>query len=256
MSSIRTVLTVSALTLPLMNAGAQARPRVSAPAAGPQASATELLNRRRELDLTPRQVARLDSIERAQWSQRRALMQQVRKQRDSICADRRPCTLSTEEREKVRALMEQNRPRREGLLRGDSAARALAMGLLDSTQRGRVQGWRMERRRAGLERMQRGFGAPGYRQFGANPGLRRGPGDRPLRPRLDRDDAFGPGFGPRGRVGPRYFERRRGMIDDRRDFPGVRMRRVPPRPPRGDAEDGVPGMEPDGARVRPDTLPR
>lgn len=221
MLDARTLLAVSTLLLPLASAGAQGRPRQGQqpPDGPPPASVTELLDARRALDLTPRQVARLDSIERAQFTQRRALMQQMRTQRDSACANRRPCDLAPEERQKLRDSFAKGGQGPQALWRSDSAGRALAMSLLDSTQRGRVQGWRQARgmmaRRAfsqGRGQGGRGFG----RQFGPGMG-RRGQMGQGFGPRMrqgqwrddmgppggiDRGGRFGPGVGPRGRMGP------------------------------------------------------
>jgi hypothetical protein len=248
MSYRRTILTVTALAFPLWAAQAQARPRAAAGPRGPLPSATELLNRRRALDLTPRQVARLDSIERAQWTERRAMAEQLQKQRDSICAGRRPCVLSQDEREKARTLFEQNRPRREAMWSRDSIANARALSVLDSTQRGRVQGWRMARREARFFRGQRGA-AP--RALRGQPGFyprRRPDAPREFAPRFPRRMP-GPGAEPGAPLGPRRFDRR-GFMDD--GFDGPRgMRRLPRR------DDGGPNGPEDerpAPMARPDTL--
>lgn len=215
MHARRTLLAATVLALPLLSAGAQGRRRPTpAPGGAPPISATELLDARRELDLSPRQVARLDSIERSQVAQRRTLMQQMQKQRDSVCANRNPCRLSAEERESFRG-----RLGTESFRRSDSLGRSLAFSVLDSTQRGRVQGWRQGQRRAMMARGQmgrdigpRGMGR-GFRDQGAR--RPRGPqfqgmGPRGTRREMDRDfgprfrrprmapDDMGPGFRGRG----------------------------------------------------------
>jgi hypothetical protein len=155
-------------------------------------SASELLDRRRALDLSPRQVARLDSIERVQFSQRRAMGEQMRKQRDSVCADRNPCVLTPEERDRFRAQQEQLRPQREQMMRGDSLSRAQAYAVLDSTQRSRLQTMREQRvmrQRAAFQqdRMQRGrvpragFRRDGMRGFERSR-VERGPRFREFQP--------------------------------------------------------------------------
>jgi hypothetical protein len=214
MHARRTLLAATVLALPLLSAGAQGRRRPTpAPGGAPPISATELLDARRELDLSPRQVARLDSIERSQFAQRRTLMQQMQRQRDSVCANRTPCRLSDEERESFRGRLGS-----ESFRRSDSLGRSLAFSVLDSTQRGRVQGWRQGQRRAmmsqgrmgrdmGPRGMGRGFREQGARrprgpQFqGMGPrGYRemdRGFGPRMRRPRMAPDD-MGPGFRGRG----------------------------------------------------------
>jgi hypothetical protein len=224
----RTLLTLSFLALPAASEAQPRRPMPDRPG-GRGLSATELLNRRRELDLTPRQVARLDSIERAQFAQRRQLGLELQRQRDSLCANRRPCVLSQEERQRFRDQMERERPRREAMLRGDSAARSLAFSMLDSTQRGRVQGMRMRApmgrgeigpRFRGQDRgfmgPRRGFARPG--EFG--PRFNRGQ----MGPRFNRR-GMEPGVAPRERpMGPRLLrERRPGMGGDM----GPRLRRMP-----------------------------
>lgn len=141
------VLGSLAAILPLSGAEAQARRdslprRIIAPRTP---SATELLERRRDLDLTSRQVARLDSIEREQFSARRAAQARMRQVQDSICGDRRPCVLTPEEAQRFRAQREQMRPQREQMMRTDSAARSRAYAVLDSTQRTRLQSIREQR---------------------------------------------------------------------------------------------------------------
>jgi hypothetical protein len=238
----RTLLAATVLALPLLSAGAQGRRR-PAPAASdtPPISATELLDARRQLDLTPRQVARLDSIERSQLAQRRSFMQQMQKQRDSVCANRTPCRLSDEERLAFRNRMGGSEA--NAFRRSDSLGRSLAYSLLDSTQRGRVQGWRQGERRAMMTRGRMGPGmGPGGRGMGR--GWREEGGRRPRGPQWQ-------GFAPRGP--------RRGMD---RDF-GPRMRR--PGMQRDDMGPGFRGMRrddqgrPDGGQPgrppRPDALP-
>lgn len=141
------VLGSLAAILPLGGVEAQARRdslprRIIAPRTP---SATELLERRRALDLTPRQVARLDSIEREQFSARRAARDRMLQMQDSICGDRRPCVLTPDEAQRFRAQREQMRPQREAMMRADSAARSRAYAVLDSTQRTRLQNIREQR---------------------------------------------------------------------------------------------------------------
>ena len=47
---------------------------------------SRLLDARRQLDLTPRQVAQLDSIERIQFAERKAFAERMRPARDSMQA--------------------------------------------------------------------------------------------------------------------------------------------------------------------------
>ena len=204
----------------------QMRPRVVVPR---EPSASELLDRRRELDLNPRQVARLDSIERAEFSERRAIRQRMTQQVDSVCANRRPCVLTPEERGRFRSRMEELRPQREQMLRGDSVARSQAYALLDSTQRGRLQtmreqrvmrargmherGMRMRDRMDGPRGLRdRGFRRPGMRGYERNRmQLERRQFERRLRREFSE---------PRARF--RDMRPRRGPGDDSTESPGTR----------------------------------
>lgn len=190
----------------------QMRPRVIAPRAP---SASELLDRRRELDLTPRQVARLDSIERTRFSERRAVRERMTQQIDSVCANRRPCVLTPEERGRFRARMDEMRPPREQMMRGDSAARSQAYAVLDGTQRSRLQTMREQRvmrarglRERGMRMRDRGD-APRNRSF-----------RREGMPRYERD---------RMQLERRQFERRmrRDFGEPRGRFRDMRPRRAP-----------------------------
>lgn len=199
----------------------QMRPRVIAPR---EPSASELLDRRRELDLTPRQVARLDSIERTRFSERRAIREQMTRQIDSVCANRRPCVLTPEERGRFRTRMEEMRPQREQMMRGDSAARLQAYSVLDSTQRSRLQ----------TMREQRVMRARGLRERGMRMRDRMdGPRSRSFRregmPRYERD---------RMQLERRQFERRM-----RRDFAEPRERMRDLRPRRGPGADSTESSE-------------
>ncbi len=190
----------------------QVRPRVIAPR---EPSASELLDRRRELDLTPRQVVRLDSIERTRFSERRAIREQMTRQIDSVCANRRPCVLTPEERGRFRTRMEEMRPQREQMMRGDSTARSQAYAVLDSTQRSRLQTMREQRvmRARGLRergmRMRNRMDVPRSRSF-----------RREGMPRYERD---------RMQLERRQFERRmrRDFDEPRGRFRDMRPRRAP-----------------------------
>ncbi len=219
------------LALPLALT-AQARPRRPEPAATPtprlqgMISPTELLDRRRELDLTPRQVARLDSLERRMIAQRRTLADQARALRDSTCGRDGRCNLSDSARRNFRDRLVQLRGRQV-----DTTLGRQAMAILDSTQRGRVQGMRM--------------GRIGQRMAMQRGGMRRGGFAGPQRPGRDRMDV-----GPRGRRGPaagRWMDApRRGRM---MEWDGRRPDRpVPPLPPmrrRGD-EPGAPPADSPG----------
>lgn len=155
---------------------AQSQPRVVAPRTP---SASQLLERRRELELTPRQVAQLDSIERVQFAQQRARRERMVQLRDSVCGDRRTCVLTPEQRDQFRARMQENRGQRGEVIRADSLARARSYAVLDSTQRSRLQSIRerqvRETRGIARHRMgERGFRRSEMRRFDrGRPGIER-----------------------------------------------------------------------------------
>jgi hypothetical protein len=250
-TSAATALAAAALLT--FDAGAQ--PRRSG---DPRGSVSDIINSRRLLDLTPRQLTQLDSIERTQFRARSEMRNRLETRRDSLCANRRPCVLSREERAAFQDWADSQRPRRADMLRNDSLTRDRVLSVLDSTQRSRLSDLRP--RRAGGREMRQGPG------MGERRGMRemRGPrgmrdmrqmrGTRELRRREMRDPRFSPGrngFAPRrqmemrrpmsprlqgpdgpGFAGPPAFNRR-GFED--RD--SIRPRApAAPRPPRPDAE--------------------
>jgi hypothetical protein len=214
-----------ATLLPLAGAEAQARrdslpPRVIIQRTP---SATELIARRRALELTPQQLTRLDAIEREQYSARQAMRERMLQLQDSVCANRRPCVLTPEEGQRFRAQREQMQPQREQMLRADSAARAQAYAVLDGTQRERLQSMREQRAVRGRavmrERMaeRRGPRAMGFRREGMR-------GVRPERRQIERR--------MRQFDGPRFRQ------FDRPDAgPGLRERMRPARPRPPEAAD-------------------
>ena len=111
----RAVFAAAALGLAAVVEAQAPRTPTAPPAVRMGPSATDLLNARRQLGLTSRQVTRLDSIERAQFTQRGALRTQLASRRDSLCANRRPCVLSREEQQGLR-----NQMSASSLWRGDS----------------------------------------------------------------------------------------------------------------------------------------
>ena len=245
MLDARSLVAVSLLALPLFSADAQSRRRPSAnPDGPPPMSVTELLDARRDLDLTPRQVVRLDSLERVLFARRGEVRKRMQLVRDSVCANKPSCELSPDERAKLGELMRNSPSGPQALWRADSAGSAVAMSMLDSTQRGRVQGWRMGQRQA---LMGRGFGSGG---FGPSRGAttRRGWMDR----RGFDSDFGGPGFGPgagrRGDMGsgrPWFGGPNEGLGPR-----GDRRGRMRPRP-----DDDDPRPAPPPPRVKPDSLP-
>ncbi|HET8769444.1 MAG TPA: hypothetical protein VFM71_00535 [Gemmatimonadaceae bacterium] len=161
----------------------QARGQGMARARQSGVSATALLNARRRLELTPRQVMQLDSIERTQVAARRANAERMRATmragRDTTQAtaqaraERRRAMreMTTEQREAMRTAMrdsmearrEAMRPEMERMRAADSTARAAAERVLTDAQRqelrvmqaearGRAQGHREALRSRGGRR--------------------------------------------------------------------------------------------------------
>lgn len=97
-----------------------------------QGPITHLLNARRQLDLTPRQVAQLDSLERIQYA----------------------------EHEQFDARMEAERPQLDQRRRRDSSMSAAAERILNDSQRQRAREMQAERR--GYERGVRESRAPSH----------------------------------------------------------------------------------------------
>lgn len=168
--------------------------RAVAPRAG--GGVTAILNARRTLELTPRQVAQLDSIERGLHAERQRVTAAMRPALDSMRqrvrtegpprdpAQRQQLQQQAEQR---RAAM---RPQMEQLRMRDSSATAAAERLLNDTQRGK---WReMQAERRGFARGMRAGrgGARGPQARGQRPGprpdqrqgLRQGPRPEQRRP--------------------------------------------------------------------------
>ncbi len=171
----------------------------------PRTDVTRILNNRRMLDLTPRQVAQLDSIERVQFAERRATQERLRVQRDSLRGDvtsrqRQGQGVSRDSmRATARARMEAQRPQMEQLRRRDSATRAAAERVLNDTQRAKLREMQAEDRgfQRGL-RAGRGDRGPQGMRGGVRQGRQMGPraGQRPQ-----------PGMAPRDGARPQRPER-------------------------------------------------
>lgn len=174
---------------------------------------TRLLDARRQLDLTPRQVAQLDSLERLQVAERRAFAERMRPQRDSLMRrareGARTPALRDSLRAQARARQEANRPQVEQFRKRDSALNAAAERILNDTQRQKVRELQAERR--GFER-----GLRAGRQQGGRFGPR---GDRP-------GGQVGPGGRQGGQWGPQG-----GQFGSRGGQPRPMPRR--PMPPEG-----------------------
>lgn len=137
--------------------GAAPRAPMAARAELPPAGATALLNARRQLDLTPRQVAQLDSIERAQWTERQRMREQMRPAQDSMRAQlreriqrgERPAqdsAVRASMRADAQRRMEAQRPMMQQMRQRDSVSRAAAQRVLTDAQRQQVREMQAERR--------------------------------------------------------------------------------------------------------------
>lgn len=141
-----------------------------------------IIDLRRELNLTSRQLVQLDSIERTLLEQNRAVQAQIRSRMDSAPPRRMDRSLTEEQRaqmrEQMRARMDSLRPLRQQIARNDSLARERAMAVLTDSQRVRVREWQAERRGFERGRMSARRGIDGPRA-----GFRRTPGSRFRPPR-------------------------------------------------------------------------
>lgn len=156
--SVTHVLGLAVLALPAI-ALAQAAPpppRQAPPPAGMRApdrgpmrtGVSRLIDARRELDLTPRQLVQLDSIERVQVAERRAQQAGMIARRDSLRRDLESLRGAGRDslRAAARARMEAMRPQMEQARRRDSATMAAAERILTEPQRQRLREMRAEER--------------------------------------------------------------------------------------------------------------
>ncbi|MBX3174727.1 MAG: hypothetical protein KF709_09960 [Gemmatimonadaceae bacterium] len=228
-STLRSLTTAAllggtALALAATSAQAQAGTVRRAPerpgaAASRPLGVTELLNARRALELTPRQVAQLDSIERVLFADRQRTGAAMREQQERLRTELRQRTERGERpaatqagRDSLRAAMQQRmqalRPQMEQLRQRDSVSRAAAERVLNDAQRQKVREMQAERR--GYERAMQQRGARGGVR-GAGPARGARPGQRP-----------GAAMAPRGQAGPpdamrrEQVERRQREMRDRR----------------------------------------
>ena len=177
-------------------------PQLGAPGAaiaprGPS-SVTAMLNARRQLDLTPRQVAQLDSIERGLHAERQRVAERARPAMDSMRQRMRTDGVPRDsaQRAAMRGQAEQRRaamrPEMERLRQRDSVATAAADRILNDTQRskwremqaerrGFERGMRQDRgRQPGMQGRQPDRGAPQMRHpQGGRQGGQQTPGRRP-----------------------------------------------------------------------------
>lgn len=166
---------------------------------------THLLNARRQLDLTPRQIAQLDSLERIQFAEHKAFAEQMRPARDSMQARARSGAGNPASRDSLRSQarsrMEAQRPQIEQRRMRDSSFSAAAERVLNDTQRQKVRELQAERR--GYER--------GMRESrGQRGGMRPQQGLQPRRPQ----GAPQPGMrGPQGQGAPGGMPPRRPPLE-------------------------------------------
>jgi len=170
--------------------GAAGAPGAGPRGAMPPSAVTQILNARRQLDLTPRQVVQLDSMERVLWTEREKLRAQAEPQRDSLRASvrqqvergarpRQDSAARATMRREAEERMARVRPQMQALRQRDSTTRIAAERILTDAQRGKLREMRAERR--GFERGRREGGMRqdprGGRQGRVQGGQR--PGGRP-----------------------------------------------------------------------------
>lgn len=195
-----------------------------------------IIDMRRELNLTSRQLVRLDSIERTLLDRNQALRERLRARLDT--ARPRGREMSEEEIARFRAEADSMRAVRRVIAGNDSVARVAAMAVLTDSQRIQVRERQAERR---------GFMAGQRSRGGRGMGMRRPPQGDDMMPRgrrgmgpggmgqgemgMGRRGAGAPGpgmrrgeFGPGDEVGPRFY--RRGQLPD--DVGPRFRRRIPP----------------------------
>lgn len=151
---------------------------------GPEMDVTALLNARRQLDLTPRQVAQLDSIERSLFAERRLMETRMQAMGDSMRAARGAADRPMMNRDSAMARMETMRPQMEQMRRRDSTSRSAAQRVLNETQRQQVREMQAEergRQRGMREARQGGRAGVGGARGGQRGGVRGGmpPGRAP-----------------------------------------------------------------------------
>jgi hypothetical protein len=176
-----------------------------------------LIDMRRELNLSSRQLTQLDSIERTLIQRNQTLRDRMRTRLDSL----RPRTreASEEEIQRYRAEGDSLRALRQLVVRNDSVARVAAMNVLTDSQRVQVRERMAERRGFAAGRMSTMRGGRGMQGFG--PRMRRGGGGARM------GGMGGPGVRSRGGMrgpdgfGPRFNDRR---LPDDAPMPGLRRR--------------------------------
>jgi Spy/CpxP family protein refolding chaperone len=167
-----------------------------------------LIDMRRELNLSGRQLAQLDSIERSLIQRNELVRERLRTRLDSVRPRMRGA--SEDEIARYRAEGDSMRALRQVIARNDSVARSAAMAVLSDSQRVRVRERVAERRgfEAGRRSSMRGQRGMREGRLGVRgPGARMGPEGREMRPR--------DGMRRPGAFAPRFDGGRRPMPDDR-----------------------------------------
>lgn len=193
-NTFRTITMISLLAAPLALAaqGTQRSPdRPGGPMTPQRAQegpgVTQILNARRVLDLSARQVAQLDSIERTLFTARKAVETRMRAVSDSMRtaaranAERNEGRMSEAQRDSVRRRMETMRPQMEEFRTRDSTARAAALRLLTDAQRQQLREIQAEERGR-----QRGMMESRRRGNARSEGRERVNRERELRERVER----------------------------------------------------------------------
>ena len=146
--SLPRLLALGALALPAVAGAQRQMPPRPMPDGPPRTGVSRLIDARRELDLTARQLVQLDSIERAQVTERRQMQERMAQRRDSMVRQRE--TLRGADRDSLRAIarqrMEEMRPQLEQARRRDSVTMAAAERILTEPQRQRLREMRAEER--------------------------------------------------------------------------------------------------------------
>jgi hypothetical protein len=151
-----------------------------------------IIDMRRELNLTSRQLVRLDSIERTLLDRNEVLRERLRARLDS--ARPRSRQMSEEEIARFRAEGDSMRAVRRVIATNDSVARVAAMAVLTDSQRIQVRERQAERR---------GFMAGQRSRGGRGMGMRRPPQGDDVMPRGRR----GGMAQPPDDIGPRFRRR-------------------------------------------------
>ena len=181
-------------------------------------SIAPLIDMRRELNLTSRQLVQLDSIERVLLARNQGIRDQLRVRLDSVRP--RGGTRSEEEIAAMRAQGDSLRALQRVIARNDSVARVSAMAVLSDSQRVRVRERVAERRgfEAGRQSRMREGRRPGSPEFNdqMGPRMRGRMGGMGMGLGMENPGMRGPGMGGPRMGGP-------GM-----GAPGMRFRGAPP----------------------------